>query len=220
MSSSGLGGSAAVGLGRLALFAIETPSADSNAGAAPGRAGRQHLGTFGGHGTASRPKTAPTPSSPDVAGDGQHHAWLEALLRGSGLAVPTITTGGSNPNPRPWATGIGGSGSPAASYAASRSLAGCPGSTCRSEPVPQGHSSGRKAQGLRPLHVIHWPRATHLTDIAVGEHAGGEGHQVALTMRPSLPAVARGVPARSPRRRPAWPACSHRPRPRLHESRR
>src|SRR5258708_29249754 len=87
MSSSGLGGSAAVGLGRLPLSAIGTPSADPDARATPRRAGGEHLGSVGGDQDGVATEDRPQAFLPHIARHGQYHPWLQYLLLGRGPPV-------------------------------------------------------------------------------------------------------------------------------------
>src|SRR5262249_44524205 len=99
--------------------------------------------------TGSWPYTAPTPSC-------QAKAVNARTMPGSNrcaAAVPGsawVTRGGSNPRPRPRATGIGGACTPVTSYAPRRSLMAAPGrqaSRSRSQSSSQRADTSRLARG-------------------------------------------------------------------------
>ena len=86
-------------------------------------------------------------------------------------------TGGSNPRPRPCATGIAGSGSPAASYA--EQVGGAAARPARvNQPIPQLIRAPEQRVGSRD--IADRPGAADLADIAVGQRARGQRDQITV----------------------------------------
>src|SRR4051795_10510536 len=168
------------GFGRLALSAIGTPSADSDAGATDPRwTVCEHLRAVGcdQHGLSAEDRADTL--LPDVAGDGQHHPGLEYLLRGGGSQLrrhhrwvesQPETVGDRHRRQRLF-------GGFVRSEQVARWLTRL---ARRSEPVPQCIPSAVQRRDSRPLDVTYGPRPTHLTDIAIGQDTRGEGDQVTV----------------------------------------